>query len=72
MADSNTKKSRWMGIISLIMGALGIILHYVFTFIYLEDILAAETEAAQACELQHHISSPFLQTSAFWEDYYGY
>ena len=49
MTDINTKKSILMGIISIIMGAWGIVLHYVIFFLALVPILDAETEAAQAC-----------------------
>ncbi|GAH71718.1 unnamed protein product, partial [marine sediment metagenome] len=49
MTDSNTKKNLVMGIISLIMGALGIILHYVFIFLFLKPILDAETAATHEC-----------------------
>ncbi len=45
-----------MGLISIILGAGGIFLSYFLIFLYLADILAAETAAAQECRL----TAPFF------------
>ena len=49
MEDKNFEKYTFMGIISIILGIGGILLHYIFYCLYLEPLLDAETEAAQAC-----------------------
>ena len=48
---NRTKKGGSFGVVSLILGAGGIFLSYFFIFLYLADILAAETAAAQECRL---------------------
>ena len=49
-------KGAGMGIVGIIFGAAGIFLSYLFIFLYLADILAAETAAAQECRL----TAPFF------------
>ncbi len=46
-----SKKGGSMGVVSLILGAGGIFLSYLFIFLHLANILAAETAAAQECRL---------------------
>jgi len=45
-----------MGVVSIILGVGGVFLSYLFIFVYLEPILAAETAAAQECRL----TAPFF------------
>jgi hypothetical protein len=51
-----SEKGGLMGVVSLILGAGGIFLSYFFIFLYLADILVAETAAAQECRL----TAPFF------------
>jgi hypothetical protein len=51
-----TKNDGLLGIISAILGVMGVILPYYFIFRFLADILAAETDAAQECRM----TAPFF------------
>jgi len=51
-----TKNDGLLGIFSIILGTGGVFLSYYFIFRFLEDILAAETDAAQECGL----TAPFF------------
>jgi hypothetical protein len=51
-----SRNSGSMGIISIILGAGGVVLSYLFIFLFLANILAAETAAAQECRL----TAPFF------------
>jgi hypothetical protein len=54
--EIRSEKGGFMGVVSIILGAGGIFLSYLFIFLYLADILAAETDAAQECRL----TAPFF------------
>jgi len=59
MTEETKIKSRnggFMGSVSLILGFMGVFLSYLFIFLHLENILAAETAAAQECRL----TAPFF------------
>jgi len=51
-----SKKGGAMGVVSLILGAGGIFLSYLFIFLHLDNIVSAETAAATECSLV----SPFF------------
>jgi hypothetical protein len=46
-----SRKGGSMGVVSIILGAGGVFLSYLFIFLYLGKILVAETDAAQECRL---------------------
>ncbi|NVM18423.1 MAG: hypothetical protein HWN80_11965 [Candidatus Lokiarchaeota archaeon] len=51
-----SKKGGFMGVVSLILGAAGVICSYLFIFLHLDNIVSAETAAATECRLV----SPFF------------
>ena len=53
---SRSRKGRFMGLTSIILGVAGVFLSYLFIFLFLDNILAAETAAAQECRL----TAPFF------------
>jgi hypothetical protein len=53
---NRSKKGGAMGVLSLILGVAGVICSYLFIFLFLSNILAAETAAAQECRL----TAPFF------------
>ena len=53
---TRAEMGRGIGVVGIILGAGGIFLSYLFIFLYLADILAAETAAAQECRL----TAPFF------------
>ena len=57
-----TKNDGLLGLFSIILGLGGILLSFYFNYLYLEDILIAETAAAQECGL----------TAPFFIPLYGY
>ncbi len=46
-----TRKGGFIGVVSIILGAGGVFLSYLFIFLYLGKILVAETAAARECRL---------------------
>jgi len=46
-----SKNGGFMGLVSLILGAGGVFLSYLFIFLHLDNIISAETAAAQECRL---------------------
>lgn len=59
MTEETKMKSRnggFMGFVSIILGVGGVFLSYLFIFLHLENILSAETAAAQECRL----TAPFF------------
>jgi len=50
------KNGEGWGLVSIILGAGGVLLSYLFIFLHLENILSAETAAAQECRL----TAPFF------------
>jgi len=56
-----TRKGGFIGVVSIILGAGGVFLSYIFIFIYLGRILVAETAAARECRL---VAPFFLPTFA--------
>ena len=46
-----SRNSRSMGIVSIILGAGGVFLSYLFIFLHLDNIISAETAAARECRL---------------------
>ncbi|MGB5910608.1 MAG: hypothetical protein WBH31_05375 [Promethearchaeia archaeon] len=54
MTEETKIKSRnggFMGLVSIILGAGGVFLSYLFIFLHLDNIVSAETAAAQECRL---------------------
>ncbi|MCK4383455.1 MAG: hypothetical protein KAW66_09205, partial [Candidatus Lokiarchaeota archaeon] len=56
MTEETKIKSRdgshkFMGVVSIILGAGGVFLSYLFIFLHLGNILVAETAAARECRL---------------------
>jgi hypothetical protein len=49
-----------MGILSLIMGVMGIVLHYLFQILFFEDIMAAEIAAGNPCVVSAPIFFPLF------------
>ena len=54
--EIKTKNDGLLGFISIILGAAGVFLSYLFIFLYLGPLLVAETAAAQECRL----TAPFF------------
>jgi len=46
-----TRKGGFIGVVSIILGAGGVFLSYIFIYLYLGRILVAETDAARECRL---------------------
>jgi len=46
-----SKNGGFMGLVSIILGAGGVFLSYLFIFLHLDNIISAETAAAQECRL---------------------
>ncbi len=61
--DSKTGITIMMGILSLIMGVMGIVLHYLFQILFFEDIMAAEIAAGNPCVVSAPIFFPLF---AYW------
>jgi hypothetical protein len=58
--DSKTGITIMMGILSLIMGVMGIVLHYLFQILFFEDIMAAEIAAGNPCVVSAPIFFPLF------------
>jgi hypothetical protein len=54
--ETKTRKGGFIGVVSLILGAGGVFLSYLFIFLHLDNIVFAETAAATECRLV----SPFF------------